>query len=98
MGRELPLEEDAIIFSDIDPQCDIEAREQASFIRRAVLAMEQPDREIFLRHYYYFQPVSQIAEEMQINSSTVKTRLRRGRSKLKDILCEGGYHVDDKDL
>jgi RNA polymerase sigma-70 factor (ECF subfamily) len=48
--------------------------------------MELPDREIFLRHYYYYQGVSRIAEEMDMNVSTVKTHLARGRQKLKSIL------------
>ena len=92
MGRELPLEDDAVILSDLDVERDFEEREQAGFIRRAVLAMSHPDREIFLRHYYYCQPVSQIAGEMGINPSTVKTKLRRGREKLKKQFGEGGVY------
>jgi RNA polymerase sigma-70 factor (ECF subfamily) len=53
--------------------------------------MEHFDREIFLRHYYYCQPVKTIAAELEMNESTVKTRLKRGREKLKTILREGGY-------
>ena len=54
--------------------------------------MSHPDREIFLRHYYYCQTVSQISGEMGINVSTVKTKLRRGREKLRKQLCEGGVY------
>ncbi|MDR0813457.1 MAG: sigma-70 family RNA polymerase sigma factor [Oscillospiraceae bacterium] len=57
--------------------------EVAAAARRAVFDMEEPDREIFLRYYYYMQKIPIIAEEMQINESTVKARLRRGREKLK---------------
>ena len=93
MGHDLPLCDDIVIVSDVDLERDFTAREQASFVRQAVLAMRQPDREIFLRHYYYCQTVAQISEEMGINASTVKTKLRRGREKLKEILCEGGYDL-----
>lgn len=93
IGLEVPLDEDLILISDVDLELDFEAREQAKFIRCALLAMQYPDREIFLRHYYYYQTVSQIAKEMGINSSTIKTRLRRGRDKLKEVLREGGYEV-----
>lgn len=93
IGLDVPLEEDLILISDADLELDFEAREQAKFIRCALLAMQYPDREIFLRHYYYYQTLSQIAKEMGINSSTVKTRLRRGRDKLKEVLLEGGYEV-----
>lgn len=95
IGLELPLEEDIIIISDADPQRDMEAQEQAVFIREAVLALPAPDREIFLRHYYYCQSVSKISEETGINASTVKTKLRRGREKLKEVLCKGGYTVEN---
>ena len=94
----LPLEDDIIVIDVSDPQRDIEAREQTQFIRSAVLALSQPDREIFLRHYYYCQTVAQISDEMKINISTVKTRLRRGREKLKEILCERGYRLEAEDI
>ena len=97
-GRELPLEEDVLQIWEPDLDHGLEAQEQAAYIRRAILAMEQQDREIFLRHYYYCQPLKQISLEMEINLSTVKTRLRRGREKLKDILREGGYEVGDKNI
>ena len=94
-GRELPLVEDVLAASDTDLERDLEHREQARLVRGAMLNMEHPDREIFLRHYYYCQPVSQIAEEMDMNLSTVKTRLRRGREKLKNELRKGGYLDED---
>ena len=50
-----------------------------------------PDREIFLRHYYYAQAVQEIARQMGLNESTIKTKLRRGRMKLKDILTREGF-------
>ncbi|MDO4581266.1 MAG: sigma-70 family RNA polymerase sigma factor [Bacillota bacterium] len=93
-GLDIPLEEDLMPVSDIDIELEFEGREQAEFIRRALLTMEHPDREIFLRHYYYYQTTAQIAKEMNVNCSTVKTRLRRGRDRLKESLYEGGYEID----
>ena len=94
-GQDLPLEEDTLGSSAINIEHDVEVREQARLVNQAMLNMDHPDREIFLRHYYYCQPLSQIAEEMEINLSTVKTRLRRGRSKLKDELRKGGFCDED---
>lgn len=94
LGREVPLEDDTILIADTDLETEMEEKEQAAFLHRAILAMGIPDREIFLRHYYYCQPLSQIAGEMDITVSTVKIRLYRGRKKLKQILCEGGYFVE----
>ena len=64
------------------------------FIKQTVLTLPHPDREIFLRHYYYCQPLTIISQEMNINISTIKTKLHRGRKKLKEIIIEGGYKVE----
>ena len=50
--------------------------------------------QIFLRYYYFYQPVSTIAEEMGLESANVKTKLFRGRKKLKEVLEKGGYFVE----
>ena len=59
-------------------------------MRRAVEEMGEPEREIFLRYYYYAQSVREISQEMRMNESTVKTRLRRGRMRLKTTLLRWG--------
>ena len=83
---ELCLDE-AILILDEDSLIERLDREQRDeLVRQAVLSMPQPDREIFLRFYYYCQNISLIAEKMQMNPSTVKTRLRRGREKLRQYL------------
>lgn len=95
VGREIPLEEDILPGAETDPQWELERREQARLVRSALLDMGYPDREIFLRHYYYCQPLAQIGEEMDMNLSTVKTRLRRGREKLREQLLKGGFFHED---
>lgn len=94
-GMELPLEDDILLISNDNPEQALQEQELALFLQKAILAMRHPEREIFIRYYYYYQPVSLIAEEMHINLSTVKTRLHRGRKKLKEILLEGGYTIED---
>lgn len=93
-GKDLLLEDDIIIMSKENLEHDMEIREQAKMLGQAVLSLQHPDREIFLRHYYYYQSLAQIAEELEMNISTIKTKLRRGRQKLKSILFEGGYDVE----
>ncbi len=85
--EELPLEEDILFFEEDSLIEKLDEEERDRLVREAVLSMPQPDREIFLRHYYYCQSVSAIAEKMQMNPSTVKTRLRRGREKLRQHLA-----------
>ncbi len=84
--QELPLEEDILFVEDDALIEKLDREERDRRVRDAVLSMEQPDREIFLRHYYYCQSIAVIAEKMTMNPSTVKTRLRRGREKLRENL------------
>ena len=92
VSQTLPLEEDALeLPGPDDPPGEYERAEERRLVRRAVDALPGPDREIFLRHYYYAQTVQEIAHCMHINESTIKTRLRRGRMKLKDILTREGF-------
>lgn len=46
----------------------------------------EPDREIFMRYYYYEEKISKISKNMGINISTIKTKLARGRKRLKEVL------------
>ena len=95
---ELVLEDDVLSIAGEDPERDLAAKELSLFVRETIFSLEAPDREIFLRHYYGYQKVSAIAEEMGMNPSTVKTRLCRGRKKLKELLCKGGYRIEDADF
>ena len=54
-------------------------------------SLGQPDSEIFLRYYYYEEKVSKIAEVTGLNASTVKTKLSRGRKRIKEMLVERRY-------
>lgn len=80
-GHELPLEEDILSCGGMEEA--VEHRDELARVRQAVLLMDWPDREIFLRHYYYCQKISDIAREMDMKEATVKTHLHRGREKLR---------------
>ena len=92
--KEVPIEDDILIVSDESLEHKFQIKEQAIFIKQTILALPHPDREIFLRYYYYCQPLTIISQEMNINVSTIKTKLHRGRKKLKEIIIEGGYDVE----
>lgn len=89
----LSLEEDLLIVDEADPERSLEREDRDRTVRAAVLAMEPTDREIFLRYYYHCQPVAVIARELGSPASTVKSRLRRGREKLRAAL-EGKVKVE----
>ncbi len=87
---ELPLDDDTLPL-EFDLDASVQQEELYSAVRQAVLDMGEPDREIFLRHYYYLQPLKDIAVKISMKESTVKSRLRRGRQALKQKLVEGGF-------
>lgn len=90
---EQPLPEDAVIVDDRTPETALTEKEQTARVQLALLSLEPADREIFLRFYYYCQRIGDISREMGLNESTVKSKLRRGREKLKVFLLrEGPYH------
>ena len=84
---ELPLD-DGLLPADLqqEPSRFWERQEEARQVRQAVLSMEPPDQDIFLRHYFWWQSVDRIAGELGMNPSTVKSRLKRGREKLRNKL------------
>ena len=82
----LPLEEDILELSTEGPEDAVAAAADRFAVQQAVLAMPYPRREIFIRHYFYFQSVKDIAGAMDIPLNTVKTHLRRGRETLRRLL------------
>lgn len=90
----VPLEEDLLLVAPATPEGIVAERERDQLLRQAVLAMGHPDREIFLRHYFYYEPVEAIAQALDMKAATVKTRLRRGREKLKETLLQGGIYEE----
>ncbi|MBO4418379.1 MAG: sigma-70 family RNA polymerase sigma factor [Oscillospiraceae bacterium] len=82
----LPLEEDLLLPDGTNLEQRMEQAERDRLVREAVYAMDPTDREIFLRYYYHCQPIAEIAKELRTPASTVKSRLRRGREKLRAAL------------
>ncbi len=67
---------------------EIEDRILTDTLWDAVMSLGEVDSEIFVRYYKYGEKLKVIADTMGINISTVKTRLSRGRKKLKELLEE----------
>lgn len=89
--KELPLEEDVLELPDENtPVTALEKKEEQALVRKAIDQLSEPDREIFLRHYYYIQSVQEISQTLHMKESTVKTKLRRGRMRLKTMLTRWG--------
>lgn len=89
IGQTLSLDDDTLDIPSLDdPASELERAEEQVIVRQALDNLQPQDKEIFLRYYYYAQTVAEISTDMSLNVSTVKTKLRRGRNKLKKLLTK----------
>ena len=87
-GFDLPLDEELYISEDLPLEEQQVEKELQAIVRREVLTMSEPDREILLRYYYYYQPIPRIAREMGMTQGNIKVRLHRARNALKSTLTD----------
>ena len=93
-----PLEEDCMEICFPGPEDGVVRTELRQLTRAAVEAMPEPDRSIFMRYYYLYQKTDDIAAQLQMNPATVRTRLARGRDRLRAFLTERGYSCEAVDF
>lgn len=86
MGREEKPEADFYVDYTYEA---CEKQEDCQEVKRAVEGLDRETREIVIRFYYYEESVREIAEELKMNLQTVKSKLHRGRQKLKTELGKG---------
>jgi RNA polymerase sigma-70 factor, ECF subfamily len=65
-------------------------RDQNEVLLDCMLKLPVKYREAIILHYFHNLKVNEIAEALEINPNTVKTRLTRGREALRRILIEKG--------
>ena len=85
LGRQRPCES----LDELETACGPGAAEELverETLWGAVMALGEPDSELFVRYYRYGQTLNEIAGVTGLNLSTVKTKLSRGKKKLKTIL------------
>ncbi|MBQ3109677.1 MAG: sigma-70 family RNA polymerase sigma factor [Clostridia bacterium] len=66
----------------------IEEKLVSDALWNAVKELGETDFEIFVRRYKYDEKIRTIAKAMEMNESTIKTHLMRGKKKLKELLKE----------
>ena len=69
-----------------DTQRRMEKQETGEILWQAVDTLGEPERTLFLRYYYEGEKLKTIAAELDMNLSTAKTKLRRGRLLLREQL------------
>lgn len=91
-----PLDDDLLeIAAPDDMEEAVLMAELSEIAREAVDSLGEPDGEIFRRHYFLYQKTEEIAAVLNISGATVRTKLRRGRERLKEYFTERGYRCAD---
>lgn len=68
-------------------------KELLQAITRFLDALSPRDRSVFLRRYFYVEPIEQIAQHHGLSAAGVRTVLSRTRKKLKSYLLQEGFSV-----
>ena len=84
----VPLEDDIFEVPVEDSYRQIELAQLKEAVKQMVERLEEPDRTILLRYYYFYQKTDAIAQDMGMNPATVRTKLARSRQKLKEWLTQ----------
>lgn len=71
-------------------ESEYDAKELSEYINRFLKTLSYDDRYLFLRRYWYADPVSEIAERMRLKPHAVSVRLFRIRKKLQNYLKKEG--------
>ena len=88
---ELTEEMQECIPANQDVEAEIEAKELSGMIDAFLKTRPEEQRRVFVRRYWFFDPVSKIADTYGFTQSKVKTMLFRMRADLKSYLEKGGY-------
>lgn len=91
----VPLEENTLVAED-SLWRTLSRQERAEAVQAALNTLKPQDREIFYRYYDFCQTTTEIAAELNMPPSTVRTRLSRGRDALRTTLCQGEFQYEDQ--
>lgn len=81
------------ILSDQDCQSVLENEYLANLISDFLRSEKEDARNVFLRKYWFFDTVEEIAERYSFTESKVKSMLSRTRNRMKDFLLQKGARL-----
>lgn len=82
---------EACLSSENDPQQICEGRELTRLIEVFLDSLQQKDRILFIRRYWFADSVTEISRRMDMTPGAVSVRLARTRNRLKNYLERSGY-------
>jgi len=90
-GDVMPLDELCEVLTFDDNEAD--ERELACAVDRFLSSLDERDRLLFMRRYWFNEPIRTLAEAFGMSESAVKVRLMRLRNRLREHLRKEGYEV-----
>ena len=79
------------IASESDVVNEYEARELGQCIRRFVRSLPEREGNVFVRRYFFTEPVAEVAKRCNLTDNNVMVILSRTRKKLKTHLIKEGF-------
>ena len=76
-----------------DVQDEIHADALAALFDDFLDSLDQTNRVMFVRRYWFSDPISEIAAQFHLSNHAVTVRLSRTREKLRQYLCKKGVNV-----
>lgn len=90
---ELSAEMEQCIPAPDDAACRMEENALRDAINGFLGSLSTEKRNMFLRRYWYLEPIADIAKRFGVSESKVKTTLFRCRNGLRDYLEQEGYTI-----
>ncbi len=75
------------------PEEHLDAAETAAAISRFLREQPPLERNLFLRRYWYLDPISELSRRFRLTQGQVKSKLHRTRLRLKEALLREGVVV-----
>jgi RNA polymerase sigma-70 factor (ECF subfamily) len=80
--------------SECDPQASLEHKETRRILEDALAQLDDQYRLTLTMLYFDDMKYSDIADILEIPLNTVKSHIRRGKERLREILA--GQHIDER--
>ncbi|WP_312114522.1 RNA polymerase sigma factor [Brevibacillus reuszeri] len=93
--RSLQITNDEVeLFTTETPELEYLAKEQRAFLQNRMMTLEPKYRIVLELRYLQFMSYEEISEKLGVPLSTVRTRISRGKSKLRDSIARTGKGGD----
>ena len=80
--------------ADDIPEDALDRKETIIAVRKAIESLPKDQRDVIVMRDLNGFSYQEISELLQLEPGTVRSRINRGRTRLKEILTEGNFYVD----